>query len=62
MVNMDEAFEEWLNEPMEGSGYNSKSRRHFVEKHNLNLGDLYWAFCNGWFRGQQQVVKGLQNV
>jgi hypothetical protein len=59
---MDDAFEQWLNEPLEGSGYSSKNRREIFEKHNLNLNDLYWAFGSGWFRGQRQAVKDLQNV
>lgn len=59
---MDEAFEKWLDEPLEGSSYNSKSRREFVEKHSLNLNDLYWGFASGWFRGQQQAVEELRGV
>lgn len=61
-MTLDEAFEKWLDEPLEGSSYISKNRREFVEKHNRNLDDLYWAFGSGWFRGQQQAVKELQNV
>lgn len=59
MVNRtDEAFEGWLDEPMT----DSESRRQFAENRGISLDDLRWAFGGGWFRGQEQAVKDLQNV
>lgn len=59
MVNrIDKGFQEWLDEHMVGS----ESRRQFAESRGISLDDLRWAFGSGWFRGQEQAVKDLQNV
>jgi len=59
MVNRtDKAFEDWLDELM----FSDESRRQFAESRGISLDDLRWAFGGGWFRGQEQAVKDLQNV
>jgi hypothetical protein len=55
---IDKGFQEWLDEHMVGN----ESRRQFAENRGVRLDDLRWAFGSGWFRGQQQAVKDLQNV
>jgi hypothetical protein len=57
-VNIDEAFEQWLDEPF----FDQKSRRTFVVKRGTNLEHLRWAFGGGWVLGQQRARKELQNV
>lgn len=42
-----EAFENWLNEPMIGSSYNSQTRRQFADAYKIDLYDLAWAFASG---------------
>jgi hypothetical protein len=54
----DKSFEDWLGEPMT----DTESRREFAENRGVSLDDLRWAFGGGWFRGQDQAVKDLQNV
>jgi hypothetical protein len=58
VIGIDKAFEDWLDEPMGGQ----ESRRQFAESLDMTLADLHWAFGGGWIRGQEQVVKELQNV
>lgn len=57
-MTVDEAFEEWLDEPMDGP----ESRRQFAESLDMRLADLRWAFVGGWLMGQRQAVEDLQNA
>jgi hypothetical protein len=57
-VTIDEAFEEWLDGPIDGQ----ESRRQFAERLDMSLADLRWAFGAGWIRGQEQAAEELQNV
>ena len=57
-MNIDEAFEQWLDEPF----FDQKSRRTFVVKRGTDLEHLRWAFGGGWVLGQQRARKELQNV
>jgi hypothetical protein len=58
MVNVDEAFEHWLNEPWVGG----QTRLEFAKRRGMEVEGMRWAFSSGWVLGQRQAVKDLQNV
>ena len=56
-MTLDEAFEQWLNEP-----WTNQTRLEFAKRHGMEVEDMRWAFASGWVLGQQQAVEELQNV
>jgi len=55
MKSSQEAFEDWLDEPMVGA--RADTRRMFAKKIKANLADLEWAFASGYTRGQQSMME-----
>jgi len=55
MRDADEAYQDWLDEPMAAQW--SHTRRQFAKKVGTNFNDLSWAFVMGYTRGQQSMVE-----
>lgn len=53
-MTVDEAFEEWFDEPM-ATGVYAETRREFAKKSGVRVADLKWAFCMGYCRGQDSM-------
>lgn len=51
---VEEAFQQWLDEPML-SGIYAETRRIFAKKTGASISDLKWAFCMGYCRGQDSM-------
>jgi len=56
MKTLDEAFQDWLDEPM-CEGVYAETRRIFAKKTKANFADLEWAFASGYTRGQQSMME-----
>lgn len=55
MKTAEEAYQDWLDEPMAASWRHT--RRQFAMKANVNFNDLNWAFVMGYTRGQQSMME-----
>lgn len=56
MKTVDEAFQQWLDEPML-SGMYAETRGVFAKKTGTRVSDLKWAFIMGYCRGQDSMGK-----
>lgn len=58
-ITVDEAFQQWLDEPML-SGMYAETRGTFAKKTGTRVADLKWAFIMGYCRGKDSM-KGVVN-
>lgn len=56
MKTANEAYQEWLDEPM-CAGVYAETRQVFAKKIEANFKDLEWAFISGYVRGQQSMME-----
>lgn len=53
-----ESFNVWLDSPMTADS-KGQSRREYAKNLGINEKDLEWAFCSGFNRGSDYVLKAL---
>ena len=56
-MTLDEAFEQWLNEP-----WTKQTRLELAKRHGMEVEDMRWAFASGWVLGGRQAVEDFIHV